>query len=470
MNMKYYPRTIVLTCLLFTLSGCGTFFNQPVTQQRARTGEITPQTSILSEFPEPSEPVYVGVYNFRDQTGQFKALENGSTFSTAVTQGATTILIKALEDSKWFIPVERENISNLLNERNIIEKTRKQYNSNQNDPNEPALPPLKYAGILLEGAIVSYDTNIITGGAGARYFGVGGSTQYREDRLTVYLRAVSTSSGRILKSVYVSKTILSQAVNASLFKYVNFQRLLEVETGYTKNEPVQLAVKEAIEKAVEALIIEGIQEKLWAANGGADLNQELIDTYLAEKKFEESTRLYERELIEKPTTFSLEAGGGVTYFDGDFSQKRLAPLGSVGLSKRLTPNFIAGINFKYLEFKGGQDFSTRYFSGGLNIEYDLLPEDALSPFAYLGGGYLLDGARDDAPFINYGAGLSLRLNEKLSLRLYGEQNVSFSDNIEGLVNGKRDDFFFNFGAGVRYHFKKRDRVAEVPETPEIIEE
>ncbi len=99
---------------------------------------------------------------------------------------------------------------------------------------------------------------------GARYFGIGASTQYRQDRITVYLRAVSTSSGKILKTVYVSKTILSQAVDASLFKYVKFKRLLEVETGFTKNEPLQLAVAEAIEKSVESLIIEGIGDKLWS--------------------------------------------------------------------------------------------------------------------------------------------------------------------------------------------------------------
>ena len=95
---------------------------------------------------------------------------------------------------------------------------------------------------------------------GARYFGVGGSTQYRQDRITIYLRAISTSNGKILKNIYVSKTILSQAVDVSLYKYVSFQRLLEVETGFTRNEPVQLAVQEAIEKAVKGLIVEGIED------------------------------------------------------------------------------------------------------------------------------------------------------------------------------------------------------------------
>ena len=110
---------ILLIAFAFTLMGCGAYFNQPVGPQKARIGEISSQTKRLESLPEPAEPIIVGVYNFKDQTGQYKSIEAGSTFSTAITQGATTILVKALEDSKWFRPIERENLSNLLNERNL---------------------------------------------------------------------------------------------------------------------------------------------------------------------------------------------------------------------------------------------------------------------------------------------------------------------------------------------------------------
>ena len=123
---------LILIAFAFILTGCGGYFNQPVGPQKARIGEISNQTKRLASLPEPAEPIIVGVYNFKDQTGQYKSIEAGSTFSTAITQGATTILIKALEDSKWFRPIERENLSNLLNERNIIETTRQQYS----DPNK----------------------------------------------------------------------------------------------------------------------------------------------------------------------------------------------------------------------------------------------------------------------------------------------------------------------------------------------
>jgi curli production assembly/transport component CsgG len=50
---------------------------------------------------------------------------------------------------------------------------------------------------------------------------------------------------------------------------------LEVETGYTTNEPVQMAVTEAIEKAVSTLVLEGIKDGIWA-----DIPQPEIDTVL----------------------------------------------------------------------------------------------------------------------------------------------------------------------------------------------
>ena len=330
------------------LTGCGGYFNQPVGPQNARIGEISPQTKRLESLPEPAEPIIVGVYNFKDQTGQYKSIEAGSTFSTAITQGATTILIKALEDSKWFRPIERENLSNLLNERNIIETTRQQYT----DPNKETpkrLNPLLFAGILLEGGVVSYDTNLLTGGAGARYFGVGGSTQYRQDRITVYLRAISTSSGEILKTVYVSKTILSQAVDIGLFRYVNFKRLLEAETGFTKNEPTQIAVQSAIEKAVEMLIIEGVQDKLWSTKEGAEKNKELVEGYLEDKELEESTGLYERAYQKRNHKHTINLAVGSTYIDGDYSTAQPDFKVEAGYTYNFTPMFGAGYDIQLFQ-------------------------------------------------------------------------------------------------------------------------
>ncbi|MEZ5584459.1 MAG: CsgG/HfaB family protein [Candidatus Competibacteraceae bacterium] len=197
-----------------------------------------------------------------------------------MTQGATSILIKALQDAgrgSWFTVVERSRLNNLLKERQIVKEMRKRYGET-----EQVLPPMLFAGLILEGGIISFDTNTKTGGLGARYLGIGASTEYRQDTVTVYLRATSTQSGEILKSVMARKTIASFGVSASVFKFVSFKELLEVEAGYTSNEPGQEAIKQAIEKAVYALIAEGAQSGLWAFRN-EQLGQQVIERYRAEK-------------------------------------------------------------------------------------------------------------------------------------------------------------------------------------------
>ena len=189
----------------------------------------------------------------------------GQTLSRAVTQGGGSILVKALQDAgnrQWFTIVERESLRNLLNERQIIREMRERY-LGEPGVNPQALPAMLFAGVLLEGGIVGYDTNTVTGGAGAAFLGIGGQTEYRQDTVTVYLRAVSVRTGEVLTTVTASKTIASQSLGASAFKFVAFKELLEAEAGFTTNEPDQLALQQAIEKAVYALVMEGVELKLW---------------------------------------------------------------------------------------------------------------------------------------------------------------------------------------------------------------
>jgi len=237
----------------------------------------------LVSLPPPEEKIVVAVYKFQDQTGQYKHSPNVATYSTAVTQGAATMLIKALEDSGWFIPIEREGLSRLLKERDIINESRKHYKDEQGE-SLPLLPPLLYAGLLLEGGIISYDTNLLTGGFGAKFFGLGGNVEYRKDQVTIYLRAVSVKTGKILKSVSTTKTILSKEVHLGIFRYVSLRKLLEAETGLTTNEPPQMCVLEAIEKAVLSLIMEGILDGIWALKNPEDIKSPVIQGYLEEKK------------------------------------------------------------------------------------------------------------------------------------------------------------------------------------------
>jgi curli production assembly/transport component CsgG len=449
---KYYQTALYFIIVLF--SGCGAYFNQPLDTGNARIGENTSNKSILSTIL-PVEQTVVGVYKFRDQTGQYKLVENASTFSTAITQGATSILLKSLEESKWFNPIERENIGNLLNERQIIRSTRQEYSKNSKEQ-ITQLPPLLFAGIILEGGVISYDTNIITGGSGARYFGAGASVQYREDRITIYLRAVSTSSGRILKNVYVSKTILSQGISANLFRYVNIRRLLEVETGVTKNEPTQLAIKEAIDKAVETLIIEGIIDGLWMPQGGQEVVDVIKEKFSKEKEEAESTALLDRKLEDRRGKSAMSITMGSANIAGDYSNS-VGKLGT-GIAYKFyfnKSNLNLNVGVGYFQLENEQTFKDDFMSFDINLEYDLLPYDNISPFVY-GGVGTISNLDISNPFVKfqYGVGVEFLPVNNFGIKIFGEQNVLLSDKLDGFENGKRDDYFYRIGVGLNIYIGK----------------
>jgi curli production assembly/transport component CsgG len=123
---------------------------------------------------------------------------------------------------------------------------------------------MMFAGIIIEGGIIGYDSNTLTGGAGARYLGIGASTQYRQDVVTVTMRAISVQTGEVLSSVSTTKTIISTGSSFTVFKFFDTgTRSLETELGNTVNEPVNYAVRAAIEQAVVELVKDGDRKGLW---------------------------------------------------------------------------------------------------------------------------------------------------------------------------------------------------------------
>ncbi|GGI82816.1 CsgG/HfaB family protein [Shewanella gelidii] len=239
------------------LAGCSMVPKPEFNITPAQINPVSKTMKAIQARPAPAMPIPVAVYSFRDQTGQYKPQQNVSSFSTAVTQGATSMLMQTLLDTHWFVPVEREGLQNLLTERKLV-INRLKTNTKGSD-----IPALTDARLLLEGGIVSYETNIGTGGAGLEYYGIGASERYREDQVTVYLRAIDVHSGKVMMSISSSKRIFSQELRAGLMRFTSLNRLAEAEIGYTTNEPVQLCVLQAIELAVAELVDKGIEQGYW---------------------------------------------------------------------------------------------------------------------------------------------------------------------------------------------------------------
>ena len=224
----------------------------------------------LLELPPAKEQPIVAVYTFMDKTGQRKAREGIADFSTAVTQGATEMVIDALKtagDGTWFRVVERNGIDHLVRERQIIRSARTDF-ANKTGQSDEGIQPLLFAGIIIEGGVIGYDTNLQTGGRGARTLGIGFSKQYRQDAVTVSMRAVSVLTGEVLMNVQTRKTILSYGSGGDVFRFIEEgTQLLEFEDGVGNNESVTYATRTAIEAAVLELVYQGHNRGFWVIEG-----------------------------------------------------------------------------------------------------------------------------------------------------------------------------------------------------------
>ena len=268
-------KVMGLVCLL---TGCASNG-----QNNIKTGadpyiEGTTTIERLRELPDlDNQPmITIAVYQFTDQTGQRKPNPNFSQLSTAVTQGPDVWVImalKAVSDGDWFKVVERKGLGNLVKERQLIRSTRELYDGEAQADN--VLKPLVFAGLIIEGGIVGYDSNVASGGVGARYFGIGINEMYRTDQVTVSLRVVAVQTGEILLSVSASKTIASYSQGGDIFRFLDLgTKALEFESGNATNEPVNYAIRTTIEHAVLQMVYEGVNKKLWKMKGVNEIHLE----------------------------------------------------------------------------------------------------------------------------------------------------------------------------------------------------
>ena len=256
-------RKILLLLGVLFLTGCSTS-SKFILHGSLPYAEGTPTTELLMTVPELDQPVItIAVYRFPDRTGQRKPSTRFSQLSTAVSQAPETYLIDALKSvgkGQWFKVVERQGLDSLIKERQLIRSTREQYDGDT----KSILKPLLFAGLLIEGGIVSYDSNVMSGGEGARYFGIGAHRKYRTDQVTISLRIVAVQTGEILLSVSSTKTIASQKMGGDAFKFLDLgTKALEIEVGVARNEPTNYAIRTAIEYSVLQMIEKGEAKGLW---------------------------------------------------------------------------------------------------------------------------------------------------------------------------------------------------------------
>ena len=278
-------KTLISLLVATILSGCatGSFMREKVTGNQFDPPVVERETFFTKPEnqikPPAGGPIPVAVYSFADKTGQRKNIPNIASFSTAVTQGAESYLIKALQDvgeGRWFTVLERVGLDNLIKERQMIRQMREQYQGRD----AKQLPPMLFAGMIMEGSVTGYDSNTMTGGSGMRILGIGAQTQYQSDTVTVTLRTVSVNTGEVLTTATVTKTVLSYMDKLGVLKFVeDGEKAIEAETGMSINESINRATNLAVKAAVVATIREGVRKGYWSYKVDPKPEEPVVETY-----------------------------------------------------------------------------------------------------------------------------------------------------------------------------------------------
>ena len=290
--------------LALLLTGCGTIGN--AVRSFDDPSVIKPTLKNEVELKEPATgAITVAVYNFRDMTGQRKSSQTIASLSSAVTQGADAYLVKSLQEignGKWFKVLERGGLDNLIKERQLIRQMRELYQGKD----AQQLPPMMFAGIILEGGIIGYDSNTMSGGTGARLLGIGASSQYQQDEVTISLRAVSVATGEVLTVVNTNKTVISFMDKAGVLRFYDAgTRSLELETGSATNESMNKAVQLAIHAAVIELIQDGARKGHWAFK--SENTARSMDRPQAVKPEEKRDELVQPQTITTPKGTTVQS-------------------------------------------------------------------------------------------------------------------------------------------------------------------
>ncbi len=320
----------LLASASLVLSGCASYsqMDKLITKTQFQDAKVEPSTINKPEFilPKPANgPMVVAVYSFLDRTGQRKPSPMVAQLSSAVTQGSETYLIKALQEvgnGGWFKVVERVGLDNLMKERQMIRQMREIYEG----ANAKPMPPMLFAGVLVEGGIVGYDSNVVTGGSGMRILGIGPQTQYQADMITVSLRVVSVTTGEVLVSITTTKTVYSYMDKLGVLRFVEAgTKSIEAEIGMGVNESGNRATNMAIQAAVVEMIREGQKKGFWDYDPKSV--EEIRLAQEAEKKAKEEAQILNKlkntlkgkeknDAVEAKTNLIVD-GSGVTVKTGE---------------------------------------------------------------------------------------------------------------------------------------------------------
>ncbi len=152
-------------------------------------------------------------------------------------------------------------------------------------------------------------------------------------------------------------------------------------------------------------------------------------------------------------SIALHVNGEAQKISGDYKNATYKMGGKIGLKYSIMRNLNIDLSFSNVQIENEGIVKRNYFGPDLNLEYVMVPQFKLTPFAYAGFGALFS---DYKPFYkaNLGGGLDYLLMKSTSIRVYSQYDFGFKDKLDGLISGKQNDNIIHFGVGLNFYFGK----------------
>jgi curli biogenesis system outer membrane secretion channel CsgG len=200
--------------------------------------------------------VAVAVGAVPDYTGKLSQFEG-----SAVTQGGSLMVFSALSKLADTVSIH-ERFDTRVTELELAYSDKQRLGDGEtHEVNGQAVPWVPYFGGTIEksdvyivGGITELNYNIRSGGAEARIGQTGPKVRTFTLNVAVDLRLVDTSSLRVWSAVSVQKQIVGQEVGFEMFRFFNGDDLIDINVGSKAQEPIQFAVRSAIEVATLKLL------------------------------------------------------------------------------------------------------------------------------------------------------------------------------------------------------------------------
>ncbi|WP_229724581.1 Curli production assembly/transport component CsgG [Winogradskyella forsetii] len=150
---------------------------------------------------------------------------------------------------------------------------------------------------------------------------------------------------------------------------------------------------------------------------------------------------------------AIDIAAGSAMIEGDYPETEFDLYFKMGYKHHITSHL--NINFSYHKYNVvvKDIYNEGFMSFDLNLEFLFSPYTKFSPFLYAGSGYNASNYFENtATKAQGGAGFEFIFTEGVGVKLFGEYNYMFTDELDGLVDGDSDDILFRAGLGLNFYF------------------